>query len=347
VTDDVNGQNRAAVAAVRALAAAGIRPWVTVSTRRSVAGASRHTAGTVAVPPAGTEGYAGRLKELAASGRFAAVLPASDVALLALGGGSAELVDKAALAARAESAGVPTPPTTVFDDTAALLAGAGALRYPVIVKPATKTGAGSQQAFRADSPGDLCRVGPDAGRLVVQPFETAGIRSVSGVVWDGALLAVCHQRYERIWPLRAGVSCAAVTVSADLALERRLLPLLAGHRGIFQVQLVGPYLLDVNPRAYGSMTLAVAAGANLPAIACAAATGRSDGLVRSRPGVAYRWLEGDLRHLAQALRTGQMSLGEAVRAARPRRGTAHSLESATDPGPLLARLAYAMRGAGR
>jgi predicted ATP-grasp superfamily ATP-dependent carboligase len=143
----------------------------------------------------------------------------------------------------------------------------------------------------------------------------------------------------RIWPVDCGTASAAVTTEPDVELESRLRRLLAGHEGVFQVQLIGDQVIDVNPRVYGSLPLAVAAGANLPAIACAATAGRTpDSLVRARPGVRYRWLEGDVRRVVHDIRRGHLSPWAGARALAPRRGTAHSVESLRDPGPGLARL---------
>jgi predicted ATP-grasp superfamily ATP-dependent carboligase len=172
----------------------------------------------------------------------------------------------------------------------------------------------------------------------VQPFAAGTMRAVCGVVADGRLLAAVHQRYVRIWPPGCGTASAAVTTDPDLDLEARLPRLLEGHEGVFQVQLIGDQVIDVNPRVYGSLPLAVAAGANLPAIACAAAAGPRDGdVVRGRPGVRYRWLEGDVRRILHDRRTRTASWAETVRALVPHRGTAHSVESLRDPGPVLSR----------
>ncbi len=132
--------------------------------------------------------------------------------------------------------------------------------------------------------------------------------------------------------------------------EHRLLALarvLDGYNGIFQAQFSGATLLDINPRVYGSLSLAVAAGVNLPAIWCARVAGSiGPTRLRGRPGVRYRWLEGDVRHVMSALRQGRVTVTGAVGALAPHLGTAHSIEALSDPGPLVARLRYAL-GAGR
>jgi predicted ATP-grasp superfamily ATP-dependent carboligase len=339
VSDHVDGRSRSAVAAVRALGAAGYRPVVTVSGGRSAAAASRSSAGVLHVPRPGSPGYREAVEEYLAAHPGAAVLAASDAVLVALDQPGADLVDKAVLPERAAAAGLRTPATREFADSAGALDAADDLDYPVVVKAAVKTRP-TDVARRVDSPRELPAVLEHlTGSVVVQPFAVGAMRAVCGVIADGRLLAAVHQRYVRIWPPGCGTASAAVTTDPDLELEALLPRLLAGHAGVFQVQLIEDEVIDVNPRVYGSLPLAVAAGANLPAIACDAAAGRySAGVVRARPGVRYRWLEGDVRRVLHDLREGILPLRAAGGALLPRAGTAHSVESLRDPGPGLVRL---------
>jgi predicted ATP-grasp superfamily ATP-dependent carboligase len=175
---------------------------------------------------------------------------------------------------------------------------------------------------------------------VVQPFLTDGMRAVCGVLHEGRFVALVHQRYLRIWPPDAGTACAAVTTEPDEQLEQRLLRLLDGHEGLFQVQLLGDFVIDVNPRLYGSLPLAVASGANLPALWCEVLAGQGPReLVRGRAGVHYRWTDADLRAIGFALAGRRMPLGALLDAVRPRRGTAHSISTLSDLRPLLSRAA--------
>ncbi len=341
VTDDITGQNRAALATVRALAAANVETVVTVAGGHSIAGASRFCSGTTEVPAAGTPPYAKALRDHIAEVGYLAVFPASDAALVALEDPVAELVDKAVLPERAREAGLQVLPQQRFESGPELIAAAGSLEFPLVVKPTEKSGVGSMQAMKATTAEDLHTLAEHLSPLIVQPYEDAPLSAISGVLWDGRLLAIAAQRSARLWPVGAGVACAAETVTPDPSFEAPLTRLLANHQGVFQVQFLGPYLIDVNPRVYGSLPLAVAAGANLPAIAFRAAEGNTGSLVRARPGVRYRWLEGDMRNLVQQARGGSMSVVAAARAGLPRRGTAYSLESLRDPRPWVTRLRYA------
>jgi predicted ATP-grasp superfamily ATP-dependent carboligase len=112
-----------------------------------------------------------------------------------------------------------------------------------------------------------------------------------------------------------------------------------GHAGIFELELIerdnGTFAaLDLNPRPFGWMALALRAGANLPAIWCDWMLGRKSPRTSARPGVAYRWEDADLRHLVWQLRRGHLVAAASV--LRPRGGVAHAYFELADPGPLPA-----------
>lgn len=336
VTDGGDGQGRSSLAAVRALAEGGYRPVVTVSGPSSLAASSRYCRRRVIVPPVTEPGYAEAVRAELAARPYLTVLAASDAALLALGSPVGHLLNKAELTDLARVAGLPVPPTRTFPSRAELLA-AEDLEFPAVVKPAVST----HPARLVRSATDLEPTVDGNGPFVVQPYEEQALRAVSGVVWEGQLVAASHQRYVRTWPVECGTGCAAETVEPNLELEERLLRLLAGYRGIFQAQLAGDRLLDLNPRVYGSLPLAVAAGANLPAVYCDLLSGGDVRSVRARPGVFYRWLEGDLRHLAWLVRTRRAGFVSALQELPPRARAAHSTESLRDPMPMVARMRYA------
>lgn len=343
VVEGGNGQSRSAVAAVRAVHAAGFAPVVAHGVAGSLAARSRRCVATVRVPEVDEPGFAPRLHQLAVAG-YRGVLLASDAAMLALDAPGAALVDKEHLATVVDGTGLRMPTQRVFADAAAVAAAADGLEYPVVLKPVRKPGAATPAA-PARSAAEVLRWAaasrdPDAA-VAVQPFLEGETEAIAGVVRGGALLAVVQQRYLRTWPRGCGTASAAVTVTVDGDRAEGLLRLLAGFDGIFQAQFIGGRLIDLNPRVYGSLPLALAAGVNLVGIHLAALSGVVAPRVTARPGVGYRWLEGDLRHLVSAVRSGDVGMPVALRDAVPRPGTAHSLAALGDPGPLLGRLVYA------
>jgi len=341
VTEGGDGQSRAAVAAVRALAADGYRPAVTEYDGLSLAGASRHCARRVPVPlgEVDPEGYAKAVRVELESRPYLAVFPGSDAALVALDAPVQHLINKESSARLAVAAGLPVPPSRVFDSAEELLGAAGTLEYPIVVKPVVKRYA----AVRVDSARELEAVAAQRGAMMVQPYLHDNMRGVVGLMWQGELVAATHFQYLRVWPAPCGTIASGTTVLPDAQLEARLEKLLAGYDGVFHVDLAGPYLLDVNPRTHASLPVAVIAGANVVSLYCSLLKGKRVAPVRGRPGLFFRHLEGDLRSIIWAVRAGEMSPAALLSALRPRRGTVHSFSTWRDPGPTRARLRYVKR----
>jgi predicted ATP-grasp superfamily ATP-dependent carboligase len=323
-------------------------------------------------------GFVEGLRSELASRPYAALIPGSDSALLAisrererlsglttLGLPAHQIVERVLsrthMTEAARAAGltcVPTIPCAGVDEA---LAACRELSYPVAVKSAdaalARAGAvsGAPKGRLVRSEAELRRQAPDFGAdLLLQPVVPGEPVSFAGVIAGGQLLAVVVARYLRMWPPSGGSVAFAETIAAPPRLEEQVRRLLAGlgWEGIFELELIdtgatsrsGYVPIDLNPRPYGSMALASAAGAPLAAIWCdwllggEARAAADDRLVRARPGVRYRWEDGDLRHLAWQLRHGR--LRASLRPLRPRRGTVHAHFQFKDPLPLLARIAY-------
>lgn len=340
VTDGGHGGSRDCIAAVRALHTAGYGSVVTVSEGTSRASASRYSEQRVHVPHVNEPGYVEAIEREFGRRSYLLVLPTSEASLLALGGPSLHLTDKSKLEAAAADAGIDVPRSHVFAGLGDVLARADDLRYPVVVKPTIRT----FSAARVNSPAQLSDLPVGGGEILVQEWIDDQLHAVSGVMWKGQLKAATFERWLRIWPVGCGLPSAAVTTSPDPELEAKLVRLLGDYRGIFCAQFAGSRLIDLNLRIHSSHSLAVKAGANLVAIYCDLVNGMSVPRTRAKAGCFYRWLEGDVRHLADGYRSKRMSLAAVGRALMPRRGAAHSIESLRDPAPLLTRLAY---GAGR
>ena len=328
-------QGRIALATVRSLAVAGYGAVLTVGVERSVAAASRYCERTVRVPQVSAPGYAEAIRAELQKHTYLTCLPVNDEALLKLGRPVGHLLSKQELMVRGEKAGFPTPPTRTFDSFTQLTESARDLAYPIVVKPVMR----ERRAFRLESAEQLERTTLSGGPLLVQPFIEESIRTVGGVMWRGRLIAAVHQRWLRLWPPTCGQACAVMTIAPNAELEDRIVALLEGYEGVFNVQLLGRYLMDVHPRPYGLQTLALAAGVNLVGIWCDLVSGRLVSPVRAPAGVFYRWLAGDLRHMRWALRERKLTW-EGVASYRPHRRTAHGTESLRDLGPTVARIRF-------
>ncbi len=354
------------LAAVRALRSAGYEPWAALTRPQRLVAHSRALGGVITAPDPSidAEGFARRLASAADELSIAAVLPGSEDALLALAGtehlfGSRIAIgicaseplerslDKRQVTRLAAAAGLPTPPTTEADG-AELRAQRRELTYPLMLKPERTKVHGPdgvlrrEPAHRVRSERELESVLASATvrTWLLQPCIPGSLAAVCGVAWKGELVCALHQSARRIWPPDCGISSYAETVAPNAAREEALGRLLAltGCSGIFQAQFLRAgdewVFIDLNPRVYGSLALAVAAGLNLPAIWVDLLLGAAPALGSYRIGVRYRAEGNEMRWIAHNLRHGR--LAAAVSALVPRRRTVHALFSIRDPLPAVA-----------
>lgn len=364
VTD---AEERAALAACRGLASAGYRVAAVARYRPAAAHWSRSCAERILAPDPreSVQAFVDCLDELFRSGRYAALIPGSDASLLAVSEHRSRLerstrlglpsreavrrsVDKVLLLQAAAAVGLPPPPSRPCSDRDGAKAAAAELGYPVVLKPARSfsfAGAGLRQQgveVVADEPTLVRSVRRFTPPFVVQRFERAGFLSCTGVIADERLLALTTSRVQRLWPPVAGMHSYSQTVQAPPGLSDRVRALLSAleWEGIFQVQMLEfadgrLAVMDLNPRVFASMALDARAGANLAAVWCDWLLGRDPSPVVARPGVRYRWEEGDLCHLAWQLR--HLRFRAAASVLLPHRRVAHAWFRATDPAPLPAR----------
>jgi predicted ATP-grasp superfamily ATP-dependent carboligase len=363
VTD---GEGVGTLAAVRALHSTGYEVWTAARDPHVYAGRSRAAMGTVPIldPRRDQDGFASDLARAAARLGAAVVLPGSEIALLALthnvdafpdavtlGVCQPDIVrratDKAALAEHASAAGLMTPPTALVP---AANIDSGEISFPAVVKPLRSempVGGAFRHttARRVETLAELRSAVEDLPESVglVQPYLPGRLAAVSGVFWDGEMICAVHQSSSRTWPVDCGTISYAETVAPDRELERAAARLLLsfGWRGLFQLQFIESggerYLIDLNPRIYTSLALAVAAGSNLPAIWVDLLLGRrppsSDGY---RVGVRYRHEEHDPRSLLAALK--RRRIRAVLHGALPHRRTTHAVFKLEDPTPLITTL---------
>ena len=140
------------------------------------------------------------------------------------------------------------------------------------------------------------------GDPLVQEMLDEPMTSVSFVVASGEIVTYTQQEASLVWPLRAGSIARSTTTDVDPGLRAAVERLVTatGFHGIGQLQLLraedgGLRLIDFNPRYYGSIALAIAAGANEPVAWARMAVGLPVQPVVARPGVHYQWLSRDLQ----------------------------------------------------
>jgi cation diffusion facilitator CzcD-associated flavoprotein CzcO/predicted ATP-grasp superfamily ATP-dependent carboligase len=365
-----DAETRGVVAACRGLAADGFRVTAAAGSPWAVSHWSRSCHRRLRMPhPVGDEDrFVAELERVLTEDRHAVLLPGSDASLLAISGHRERLephvrlglprhdvvlraLDKLLLGDAASSIGLPAPDVAVCWDVADAMGAVERLGLPVILKAVQSVfmvngrarRSGSVRVERQDS---LPALIPEYGKpCLLQRSEPGAVLSFAGVMAEGSLLAVALSRYERTWYPEAGNACFSRAVDPPAALRERVEALMADleWEGIFELELIerpdGSWAaIDLNPRVYGSMALAVAAGANLPAVWCRHVLGQSPAPAVARAGIRYRWEDADLRHLLRQASRGRLRDSAAV--LRPRRRVTHAHFSLKDPGPLAARVLY-------
>jgi predicted ATP-grasp superfamily ATP-dependent carboligase len=362
VTD---AETRAAVAACRGLAAAGLTPVAVAGTTPAPAHWSRSCRERHVCPhPLDDEiGFVAGLERILDGRPRCVLLPGSDASLRAVSEHRARLesrtalglpahaivlrcLDKLALSGAAAQCGLPCPPTAVCSGLSEALAAASGFGYPVLLKPRQAVVEMNGVLRRpasvkvADADALARRLPRFGGTCLVQPDEPGAIVSYAGVVDDGQLLARAVSTYRRTWPPQAGSAAFSETFEPPARLDEQVHAMLRQleWRGIFELELIarergGYSAIDFNPRVYGSLALAIGAGANIPAIWSCRVLGARPRPAHATPGIRFRREDADLRNVLWHLRAGQVR--RAARICRPRRRVVHAQFRARDPGPAV------------
>jgi predicted ATP-grasp superfamily ATP-dependent carboligase len=366
VTD---ADERSAVATCRALAAAGYEVTAGSSRRPSPSAWSRAVARRLHLPDPRLDeaAFVDALERELRATRHDVLLCTTDAAALAVSsrrerldglcrhglpedGTLARCLDKASLLEAAAAAALDAPESALCSTAEEAGATAAEFGYPVAVKPRRSvTGSGAKRDHAGsqvvDTPAQLAAAVARFGLpVIVQRTEPSGrIYSVGGVYADGRLLANVVSRYIRTWPPHAGSASFSETVEPSPELLGRIERLLSwfGYEGLFEVELLhldggGFAVIDFNPRVYGSMAIAEAAGVNLPATWCDRLLERDVPSATQRLGVRYRFDDSELRNALWSLRRGRVF--EALGILRPHRHVTHAYFRLSDPGPLFARV---------
>jgi predicted ATP-grasp superfamily ATP-dependent carboligase len=367
VTD---AEHRSVLAACRGLAAAGYRVSTVAGERFALGHWSRFSKEriTLAGPEADPDGYVEHLSRILRPGEYDLVLPGTELSLIPiserrdliepyarLGLPPHEVVlralDKPLLQSRAAAVGLAPPRSIVCSNAEEALAAAPDLRFPVLVKPASsvtwKDGRIRQQEAQVVEDISLLEaaVAAVAAPITLQEYISGtSMLSCAAVRIDGRLLGLTLARYVRRYPSQIGRAALATTITPPRPLTRQVEELLGliGWSGIFELELLelGENrfgAIDLNPRPFGWMALAIGAGANLPALWCDHVLQRRS--VRpsgARTGVHYRWEDGDLRNALEQLGLGR--LGSAATVLRPHRRVVHAHFRIDDPMPFAARM---------
>ena len=352
----------------RSLARSG---W-TVDLARPRAGRSDHSRYIRArhhVPPAehGLDAFAAAVATIVGTGGHQLVFGADDVEVLALSATRDQFTadvpyapdavvrrafDKHGLGEAAAAAGLATPRVEP-----------AAADRPVVVKaslhwqPGVVTGSGRLSAAVCRTPAEvnaaIATIRAAGGEPLVQELIDGDLMALTLLLdRDGLVVGRAQQRASQISPfLRTSVRAVSEPVDEALAEPAARMLRELGWFGLANLQFLAPRegppaLIDFNGRVYGSVALAIRAGADFPSWWAALAIGRP--LQRqpdARAGVRYQALEEDLRRIRHGHQRGLSA--EVVGALRFACTAAHSTWSARDPRPAVHRVGTVLAGAVR
>lgn len=331
-----DGDERATLAAARALVAAGYQVHVAGHRRWTLAGVSR---GVVperleAHPLGDPARYVAELAEVVRDRGIRLLLPVTDPSMEAILA-RRELLpsylllptpplamfqaasDKIGILRRAQAAGLAVPTSIVIEDALTPI-DLGAVRFPAVVKPHRSVvgdaAAGTLRKcpvhFVADAAScreALERLPPEAFPVLVQERIRGPGEGLFLLRWEGRMIARFAHRRLREKPPAGGVSVYRESIVVErefMASAERLLDDLQ-WRGVAMVECKRdlatgrPVLMEINGRWWGSLQLAVDAGIDFPRLVadCALGAAAPASPPSYRPGVRCRWFWGDVDHL--------------------------------------------------
>ncbi|MFN8717498.1 MAG: ATP-grasp domain-containing protein [Gemmatimonadaceae bacterium] len=250
-------------------------------------------------------------RETLAGAGYRMVLPAHEELLVAF--------DKHRSGQLAASCGLRTPRQLFVHDEASL-AQVRQLEHPVVIKAVSSNLATSSGLVQSPRPGysltpdetaqQVRALMDSRGSAIVQEFITGAGVGFFALYRHGTLeRCFAHRRLRDVHPTGSGSSYRE-SIPVPPALQEagtRLLDALRWHGAAmveFKQRADGQFVfLEVNGRLWGSLALAVAAGATFPR--WLAALARAEPLAPHPPiraGVRARWIVGDVRHLVAVAR---------------------------------------------
>ncbi|MGE5542071.1 MAG: ATP-grasp domain-containing protein, partial [Bacillota bacterium] len=366
-----DAQQRKTLAAIRSLARRRIAPHAGEVTIFATSLFSRHCAGRLVYPSPvlHPSEWMGSVEEYVKRHRIECLFPMDDDSLLLASTHREALqsrcalplppheilvkgVDKAKTIAAAEGAGLRCPASLPVAEASGATEWHGG--YPVLVRPRKSSGARGLRVVRepdelASTVASLAKEYPDG--LLIQEYLPQGPKFDVCVLldWSGKPIASFVQREIRCFPIPHGPSTVQESVKRPdlIELALRLLEHM-GWTGLAEVEFMEdprdgtPVFMEVNPRFWASLHLAVECGVDFPYLLYLLATGRDVPTRHEYPaGLKCRWLlPGDILHFVSNPQRLRMEPGffESFR-----RDVMDDIMSLSDPGPTLGFILAAAR----
>lgn len=231
-------------------------------------------------------------------------------------------IDKRRTMALAKQLGVAVPTYIEIGSESDLRAGLKEIGYPAVMKPiwswVQHNGEGTRLSCEPvtdldDALRALEVFQAAGGRALLQPWLPGRRDAVTLMFSHGEVRARFAQTSYRELPLLGGASvlCESIAPLPDIVEPAERLVRAMNLEGCSMVEFRRdrhgrPVLMEVNPRMGGSVSLAIAAGVDFPALVRSWAMGLTVPEVWTyRVGVRRRWLAGDIETLKGALKGGK------------------------------------------
>lgn len=335
VTD---GETRQALALARSLGGRGIRVEVLAARRGSLAGGSRFTAAEHIVPDVVTQpgAWAEAVRQIMTRTPESLLIPTTEESLGTLqregltgcmrvatpSRRAYEIAcDKARLLECGARAGFDVPTTVLVESVNDLNELPAGLAFPVLIKARRSRffeGGRWQKgsAARLDDQAALERARNDPGLrggALLQPFVPGRGEGLFVAADRGRVVAAFAHRRLREKPPTGGVGVLLESSAPQPGLlesAKRLIAELDWH-GVamleFRREPTGrSWLIELNPRLWGSLQLAIDSGADFPGLVLALHAGAPLPEFAPRAGVRMRWFLGDLDCLLILLRRSEV-----------------------------------------
>lgn len=223
--------------------------------------------------------------------------------------------DKAELLKLAKTSGIPIPTTYFVEDLDEIKDLASQLSYPVVIKPRRSeflvgngwVHARVDYAYSADELIFKCE---SQNKLLPPPLIQERITGwgcgVFALFNHGKPRAIFFHKRLREKPPSGGVSVLSESIPADVQVKHYTIHILEklGWHGVAMIEFKldqkdhQPKLMEINPRFWGSLQLAIHSGVNFPYLLYRMTMeGDVEPVWEYRVGVKNRWLLGDLDHL--------------------------------------------------
>jgi predicted ATP-grasp superfamily ATP-dependent carboligase len=330
------GGCRAALLVVRSLRKRNIDTTVLVQKQEfSVSRFSRWRPESIYFPSPinDVKGFIEALIRLVSSGNYFTIFPVTDPTLIPISEHREQLspylrlvlpshesvmtaFDKSKTLKLAQEIGVPIPKTFQVKNVSEAINVLEKIRYPTVIKPRQsyfwgKDGKATfSRPFYVNSASELIstykKVEQKSPSPLIQEYVPGENISVAVLFDKGELKAACFIGVKRTLPVRGGTSVLRESIPPTQLLlnyTQELLSDLCWH-GVAEVEYridsrdLTPKLMEINPRVWGSMNVAIESGVDFPYLLYLLAKGEHvDPVFNYKIGVKYRWLNGDFQNL--------------------------------------------------